>query len=40
MMAQLTTLGKTIRSTDPNKIKLDGNVKNIVAYKPLLARIF
>lgn len=40
MMAQLTTLGKTIRATDPNKIKLDGNVKNILAYKPLLARIF
>lgn len=39
-MEQLTTLGKTITATDPCKLKLDGNVKKILAYKPLLARIF
>ena len=39
-MEQLTGLGKTIVATDPDKIRLDQAVKNILAYKPLLARIF
>ena len=39
-MEQLTGLGKTILATDPDKIRLDQAVKNILAYKPLLARIF
>ncbi len=39
-MDQLTELGKTIVATDPDKIRLDQAVKNILAYKPLLARIF
>ena len=39
-MEQLTGLGKTIVATDPDKIKLDMAVKNILAYKPILARIF
>ncbi len=36
----LTGLGKTIIATDPDKIRLDQAVKNILAFKPLLARIF
>ena len=40
IMDQLTELGKTIVATDPDKIRLDQAVKNILAYKPLLARIF
>jgi hypothetical protein len=39
-MEQLTELGKTIRTTEAIKIKLDKTVKNILAFKPLLARIF
>jgi chorismate mutase len=39
-MEQLTGLGKTILATDPDKIRLDQAVKNILAYKPLLARVF
>ena len=39
-MEHLTGLGKTILATDPDKIRLDQAVKNILAYKPLLARIF
>ena len=39
-MEQLTELGKTIKATDPLKTKLDRTVKNILAFKPLLARIF
>lgn len=39
-MNQLTALGKMIIATDPDKIRLDQAVKNILAYKPLLARIF
>ena len=39
-MEQLTGLGKAIAAADPYKIKLDQTVKNILAYKPLLARIF
>ena len=39
-MKQLTELGKTIIATDPDKIRLDQAVKNTLAYKPLLARIF
>lgn len=40
IMEQLTELGKTIKATDPLKTKLDRTVKNILAFKPLLARIF
>ena len=36
----LTDLGKQIIATDQMRIKLDKTVKNILAYKPLLARIF
>ena len=39
-MEQLTSLGKTLKGTNPTKIKLDQNVKKILAYKPLLARLF
>ena len=39
-MEQLTTFGKRLKGTDQNKKKLDENVKKILAYKPLLARIF
>jgi chorismate mutase len=39
-MEQLTGLGKAIAAADPDKIRLDMTVKNILAYKPLLARIF
>ncbi len=38
-MRELTALGKTLTGTDPNKIRLDENVKKILAYKPLLARV-
>ncbi|SFC89930.1 hypothetical protein [Butyrivibrio sp. YAB3001] len=40
VMEELTGLGKTILGTDQDKIYLDLTVKNILAYKPLLARIF
>ena len=39
-MEQLTELGKTVKAVDPLKIKLDLTVKKVMAYKPLLARIF
>ena len=39
-MEQLTELGKTVKATDPLKTKLDRTVKNILSFKPLLARIF
>lgn len=39
-MEQLTEFGKTIKSTESIKIKLDKTVKSILAFKPLLARIF
>ena len=39
-MEQFTGLGKAIVAADPDKIRLDMTVKNILAYKPLLARIF
>ena len=39
-MEKLTGLGKAIIGTDSDKIRLDQAVKNILAYKPLLARIF
>ena len=39
-MEKLTGLGKSIIGTDADKIRLDQAVKNILAYKPLLARIF
>ena len=39
-MKELNDLGKTVASVDPDKIKLDGNVKKILSYKPLLARLF
>ena len=39
-MEELTGLGKAIIGTDQDKIHLDLTVKNILAYKPLLARIF
>lgn len=39
-MKQLTGLGKTIMATDSDRIRLDQAVKNVLAYKPLLARIF
>ncbi|WP_051671606.1 hypothetical protein [Oribacterium sp. P6A1] len=39
-MELLTGLGKAIVAADPDKIRLDMTVKNILSYKPLLARIF
>ena len=39
-MEQFTGLGKAIVAADPDKIRLDMTVKNILAYKPLLARMF
>ena len=39
-MEHLSEFGKAIVSTDQDKIRLDHAVKNILAYKPLLARIF
>ena len=39
-MKKLTGLGKTLIATDPDKIRLNLAVKNILAFKPLLARIF
>ncbi len=39
-MEELTGLGKAILTTEKTRIKLDKSVKNILAYKPLLARIF
>ena len=39
-MEQLTGLGKAIAAADSVKIKLDQTITNILAYKPLLARIF
>ncbi len=39
-MERLSQLGKAIVATDQDKIRLDQTVKNILAYKPLLARIF
>ena len=39
-MEQLTELGKTVKAIDSIKIKLDMTVKKVLAYKPLLARIF
>ncbi|MBO4782780.1 MAG: hypothetical protein J5522_10315 [Lachnospiraceae bacterium] len=39
-MERLTDLGKKIKATDPLKIKLDRTVKSVLAFKPLLARIF
>ena len=40
MMEKFTDLGKKIRTTDPIKMKLDRTVKSVLAFKPLLARIF
>ena len=39
-MKQLTEFGKVIQSTESIKNKLDKTVKRILAFKPLLARIF
>jgi hypothetical protein len=39
-MEQLTELGKAIVAADPDKIRLDMTVKNILAYKRLLTRNF
>ena len=39
-MKQLTGLGETIVSTPQQDIKLDGYIKNILAFKPILAHIF
>ena len=38
-MENLTGLGRTILAVDQDKMRLDQTVKNILAYKPLLARI-
>lgn len=38
-MEQLTGLGKAVMTTDPDKLRLDRSVKNILAYKPILTRI-
>lgn len=40
MEQQLNGLGKTIMAADPARIRLDQTVKNVLAYNPLLARIF
>ena len=39
-MKQLTEFGKVIQTTESIKNKLDKTVKRILAFKPLLARIF
>ena len=38
-MEHLTGLGQAVLATDPETIKLDQAIKNILAYKPILARI-
>lgn len=38
-MSNLTNLGESIDLAD-RQIKLDGHIKNVLAYKPVLARIF
>lgn len=40
MTQVLTSLGKTIENVDKNKIKLDKSIKNVLSYRPILARIF
>lgn len=37
---KLTGLGETIVSTPQQDLKLDGYIKNILAFKPILSRIF
>ncbi len=39
-MKDLTGIGKEILITEADRIRLDQSVKKILAYKPLLARIF
>ena len=39
-MEQFTEFGKAIIASDPDCIRLDLTVKNILAYKPILSRIF
>lgn len=39
-MESLTEFGKTVVGVDPIKAKLDQTVKKVLAFKPLLARIF
>ena len=39
-MESLTEFGKTIISVDSMKMKLDRSVKEVLSFKPLLARIF
>ena len=39
-MEILSELGRSVAVVDPDKARLDQNVKNILAYKPLLAWIF
>lgn len=40
MNKELTDVGEAILSTPQNDIKLDGYIKNILKYKPVLSRIF
>ena len=40
MQEERTALGEEIASMDSAEIRLDRNIKNILAYKPILARIF
>ena len=40
MQEERTALGEEIVSMDSAEIRLDRNIKNILAYKPILARIF
>ena len=39
-MQEYANLAKTLITTDSDRLKVDQNVKKILAYKPLLARIF
>lgn len=39
-MQELTHLGEAVCSADPKDLKLDRYIKNVLAFKPILARIF
>lgn len=36
----ITSLGSAISNTEADRIKLDRSIKNVLSYKPMLARIF
>lgn len=39
-MTELNSLGQTIITMSPDDVKLDGYIKKVLAFKPILARIF